>query len=182
MNNNAKIAGSLVMFAVLGLFQPAAEAAVKAGDRFEDWAVECHTFDKDKTLCVLSQTITAAKTNQRIAKLSFRQNDPAVDPVFTAIVPLGIILPAGVAMVLSTGQAQPVAVPLTVETCTPQGCIATTRVNAALLKVMQTADGFGIRFVPQPKAKPVTIKGSLKGFAAGYKALKPTGPQTAVKA
>ena len=147
------------------LFHTAANAEAKVGDRFGDWVFECRALAADKNVCALSQTIVN-KGKRRIIKLSLGNNADKKENELLAVVPLGVHLPTGITG--TVGQDKPFT--LTVQGCSRQGCIATVKVDATLLKALQAGTKLAIKFSMLSGTKPVTVEASLKGLADGVKA------------
>ena len=142
-----------------------AHAEVKAGDMFGDWAIECRKVEGEKENCVLTQTVVNQEKKQALVKFIVgRRKD---EPFMTALVPLGINIPAGV----SLGIDQAKAIPLTVQTCLPAGCVATSKLDAKQLKTLKSGEKLVVYFTMKPADKPVSINGSLKGIHEGMKAV-----------
>lgn len=148
-----------------------ASVGAKAGDHFGDWVVECPTF-AGKSICFLSQTIVGGKEQRRLVKFSVRKNVKPAESQFTALVPLGIFLPAGVTVTLAVSAKEaPRQLSLQPQVCTPQGCVASTRLETAALKSAQADGKLAVSFALRPGAAPVQVSGSLKGLAEGLAAL-----------
>ena len=151
-----------------GLVSASAHADTKTGDSYGDWAVECHASgpdNNDKNICVLTQTVVDKDKKLKLLKLIIGRGKDA--PFFTALVPLGISIPAGVTATVD--QHTPIS--LTIQTCLQQGCVATTALDEKLLKEIRSGEKLALNFTLRPTAKSVSINGSLKGMKDGMKAL-----------
>lgn len=160
--------GATLSVIAAGLVNTSAHAEIKTGDSYGDWAVECHASgpDKnDKNVCVLTQTVVDKDKKLKLLKLIFGRGKD--EPFFTALVPLGINIPAGVTATVD--QHKPIS--LTVQTCFQQGCVATTTLDGKLLKEIRSGEKLAINFTMKPSAKSVSINGSLKGIKEGMKAI-----------
>ena len=141
---------------------PASDVA-KAGDHFGDWVFECAALAEGQTLCSLNQTLVTKEKNQVIARFSLSRDKKTNEIVFGTMVPLGIDIPAGI--VVSFDQNQPVQ--LTILTCTQNGCIANTNVNAKMFDTMKNGKALAVQFKFRGAEKPTVFNGSLNGLGAG---------------
>lgn len=143
-----------------------AHAETKAGDHFGDWVFECRALAEGKTACALTQTIISQQDNRRIVKFSLTRKDGKGATMLTAMVPLGIHLPAGVSGTIDQGKA----FQYTLETCVQQGCIATYAVDTGFLQSLQGGQKLNVSFTGNGAKRLIEISGSLKGLAEGLKA------------
>jgi invasion protein IalB len=154
---------SIAVTAFVGPLASAEEA--KTPEVYGDWAVECRDAAAEKKLCVLTQTVMTADKKRRLLKLIMGQGEEGA--FFTALVPLGVSIPAGVSATIDKNKA----LPLVLKTCLPQGCIATTRLDEKLAKSIKSGEKLAIGFTMKPGAKPLAINGSLKGVKDGMRAV-----------
>ena len=167
MAHSSRILLRSVIFISAMMFHASAHAEAKVGDRFGDWALDCQAVAAEKNVCALTQVIT--KNKRPLLKLRLRHDGEKKDLELVAWVPLGIQLPVGV-----TGAvAKDKAFPFTVQTCIKLACIATAKVDANLLKSMQSSEKLAITFFMLNTGKPVVVEGSLKGLAEGLKVISP---------
>lgn len=162
------VAQRLTAMASMLLLSLPAHAETKAGDRFGDWVFECAALAEGKTACALTQTIMSRPDNRRIVKFSLTRKDGKGATMLTALVPLGIHMPAGVSGVIDQGRA----FQYTLETCLQQGCIATHAVDASFLQSLQSGQKLNVSFTRNGDKRLIEISGSLKGLAEGLKAAK----------
>lgn len=162
----------MVAAALLAVFlQVDARAEAKAGDHFGDWVLECPTM-AGKTVCLLSQTVVTAKEQRRIAKLSIHKGAAATESTFTVLLPLGIYLPAGATMTYAPGGKEaPRQIPLVLQACMEQGCIASAKMDVTAFKGVHPDGKLSVSFTPRPGIAPVVLSGSVKGLADGMAAL-----------
>jgi invasion protein IalB len=162
---------ALAVLLLTAFGQAGAQAAVKSGDHFGDWVAECPTVS-GKAVCLLSQTLVTTKDKQRIARFTVRKDIKPGSALFTALLPLGIYLPAGAQLTLTASSKDSAhAIPLTLRACTKDGCFANALVDNALLKGAKADGKLDIAFTLRPDAKPAVFQGSLKGLAEGMAAL-----------
>ena len=157
---------AVLSIAVTALASPlaSAEEAKTPAEVYGDWTVECRDADAGKKVCVLTQTVMTADKKHRLLKLIMGQGEEGA--FFTALVPLGVNIPAGVSATIDKNKA----LPLVLKTCLPQGCIATTRLDEKLGKAIKSGEKLAIGFTMKP-GKPLAINGSLKGIREGMKAI-----------
>ncbi|WP_078486194.1 invasion associated locus B family protein [Solemya velesiana gill symbiont] len=148
-------------------------AAPKPGDRFGNWVYECET-KSEKAICALTQTVTLKNNQARILKLTLGRLGKENKLMLVALLPLGIHLPAGVAGKIDNANQ----FPLTLHTCTQNGCEAVIEVDQHLRWKMKAGKEFFLGFKANPTPPTITIKTSLDGTSAGLNAIgegwKPT--------
>lgn len=168
---NGRMKKTLAVLLLMAVGEAGAQAAVKSGDHFGDWVAECPTVS-GKPVCLLSQTLVTNKDKQRIARFTIRKDIKPGNTLFTALLPLGIYLPAGAQVTLTASSKDSAhAIPLTLRACTREGCFANAVVDNALLKGAKADGKLDIAFTLRPDAKPAVFQGSLKGLADGMAAL-----------
>jgi len=150
-----------------GQAQAQGQGQSQRGGTYGDWVVECNETpaSQGKKVCVLTQTIVNKEKNQRLLKLIMGPGRQG--PTFTALLPLGTHIPAGVTATLENGK--PLA--MTLQTCLQQGCIATLPLNAALAKSLRSAKQLVVSFTLGPEGKPIILNGSPRGIDAGLQAI-----------
>jgi invasion protein IalB len=159
------------MAAGLALLISAASAQAappKVGDTFGNWLFECQALAANKTACVLSQTLSQAKTKQRVLRVTLNKPENSSEFQLVAVAPLGIHIPTGVTG--SVDKSTPI--PFGLKTCTKQGCIAVAKANNALIKALKSGKNIEISFTANPRRKPVSLNVSLTGITAGINALE----------
>lgn len=140
---------------------------------FGDWVVACGTLPDGKgEKCFVSQLISQ-NTNQKdggtpVAKFSIGHIGPNGELVAMATVPLGLLIPAGVSLRVDEKNS----VPLIVQTCKEEGCIAAGKVDDAILSQISDAKQVLLTMQMVGEPKPVAIPLSTKGFKEAYSALK----------
>jgi invasion protein IalB len=163
---------------------PAVPAETDIAD-YKDWRFSCVAVGKEaKKECRIFQQIVWDKDKGREKSLKilfFAANGqtPAKDkkdgkPVVAlmrVIVPLGIELRPGLAMMVGKGSKQ-LSIPYDV--CTQMGCIANVAVAADIVDKIKGADGVMLGF-RAPGAKPSVLKVSTSGFGAAFDSLQKAG-------
>lgn len=77
-------------------------------------------------------------------------------------VPLGIYIPAGVAVRVDDGAP----IPTNVVDCDRQGCRSVVALDATAITAMRKGGRLAVVFVDSKSGKRLTVTGSLKGFTA----------------
>jgi len=157
------ILGFAVLFSALSTVQ----AEPKVGDKFGNWLFECQALAANKTACALSQTLVQSENQQRVLRVSLNKLESNDEVQLVAIAPLGIYLPFGV-----TGKVDDeLSIPLELQACAQQGCIATTTLKGKFLKALKSGGSLKISFSGSSKSEPVVLNLSLDGITAGIDAL-----------
>ncbi|MFT5720674.1 MAG: invasion protein IalB [Motiliproteus sp.] len=141
-----------------------AYAAANSGDKFGDWLFECQALAANKTNCMLSQTLINKESKQRVLRLALSNIQDSKGLVLIAVLPLGIYLPSGVTLNTEKGTV----IPLNLQTCTQQGCIATSALSSKHIKAIKAENELVVAFSVN-KNTPVTLPVSLNGVSAGLK-------------
>lgn len=132
---------------------------------FQDWVLTCEAETKP---CYVSQSATLKETGQRVFRVVVGYLGAEGKPILHMSVPLGIYIPAGVALKIDEG-AQ---LKTEVQTCTPGGCEAMLNLDAALIESLESAKASQAAFLDAVTRRQVTIVVSMAGFKEAYAALK----------
>ncbi len=156
----------LSFFALLLAFSSPALAA-KNGDVFGDWTYVCGKPDKKGVeICQIAQTQTIDDPKGKKGRLLRLSLEKMKDfYVLRALLPLGIHLPAGVAVKIDENEQAP----MILQQCTSEGCEAAAKVEAPLLA--QLKKGKEVRIGFNVGTKTMVIPASLKGFGNAFAAL-----------
>ncbi len=154
-------------------FVPSVEAAPKDGQAFEDWMVKCEGGagqggDGTAERCFAFQNIVYTQSGERLVTLAAGYLGPKGEPWITLSVPLGMFLPAGVA--LKVDEEERFDVPFKI--CTAKGCEAGNTLNDAQLRSLKSGLVARIGFLDGITQRQVTVPVSLKGFADAFRTLK----------
>jgi invasion protein IalB len=156
-------AGSFVLSAIaFAALAPAAFAqATKSETRFQDWVVGCDESGGSKK-CTISQTFTKAGTNEvGLAFVLTKKDDGSLKAAVYS--PTQVLLAPGVTV--NAGDLPPINAAFLY--CAPRACLAEFGFDDQLLDVFRKGTDYAVTFQPVNQ-QPVTVKGSLKGFAAAY--------------
>ena len=143
--------------------QPTAEQA--AGPA---WVSRCASATRQSVPeCVVEQTAFLTKTGQLIASITVRLPPTNNQPVMMIQVPIGLYLPAGIA--IQVDEAAPVR--LAVQTCDLKGCYAGEQMSAELLSAMKAGKKLAIVFQNLNKQN-ITVPLTLALFAETYQRIQ----------
>ena len=145
---------------------PAAPAEQKLTERqFKDWTVRCgRPSEQAPEVCEMQQQQTD-KEGRTVMAVAVGKVPGASDLGLLIIVPLGVLLPAGVMLQIDSGSE----VPLQVNRCERQGCRIELLLKPDLLarfKSGSQAKVFFEAFDPQGERRQLGIPISLLGFTA----------------
>ena len=115
-----------------------------------------------------SHRFIITESGQRLLTLAAGYLGPKGEPWITLSVPLGMFLPAGVA--LKVDEEERFDVPFKI--CTAKGCDAGNPLDEVLLKSMKSGLVARIAFLDGITRRQITVPVSLKGFAAAFRTLK----------
>jgi len=178
--------------ALLVLSSPVS-AEPKAGEKFEDWTVQCETIPvpqeklavkvegsegsgdkkadapatKETTLCQIVQTLTEESSDQPVMQMAVGYLPGSENPVGALLLPLGIWLPPGVELRVDEGKTGRIPV----DTCDPAGCRAGVELDAEFLAGMKKGNELNVTFGGRNR-QGITVPISLKGFTAALGSLK----------
>lgn len=165
---------NVTRFVVLCLATGLAGSAAVAGSTkpspdqvFGDWVLRCTKPKDGESACALHQKIISSETRLPVAALAISHNKASHELRLAVVLPLGLDIPAGV-----SGKVGAAPLAFTVQTCVRHGCIASTSVDDRLLATLHGAENFTTTFKMRIVEAPTTLTVSLKGLAAGLKALE----------
>ena len=146
-------------------------AAATEPQKFGDWFVRCEARGEGQgELCYLHQTINYSKGDVSGMLLDIKIGALGEGKELYTIImlPLGLSLPSGAIMQVDNGESTP----LTIQTCTNDGCRSVAPVSDDLLWGFREGELLKVGFVPFGGTKTAVVEVSLTGFTAAYKALK----------
>ncbi|MBF0093722.1 MAG: invasion associated locus B family protein [Alphaproteobacteria bacterium] len=141
-----------------------AAAAPKDGQKFGDWIARCGK-EKDGK-CVLVQT-QVVEGGARLLEATIGKIGTKGEFGLVAIVPLGIHLPSGVAVLVDEEQF-----PLSILKCLQDGCQAVMELDGAKLAKVRKAKGLVLGVVEEAGRKTITMPISVSGLDDGLTAIK----------
>lgn len=131
-------------------------------ERFDDWGVRCgQANDGSGERCEMFQQVTRDDSDETVLRvvIGFPPNQDRPAAIFQ--LPLGVVLPPGVAFRVDEGE--PVRFP--VQICVPQGCRADVPLSQEMIGAMR-AGSRGYLRVQTPRGGTVDLPISLMGFTA----------------
>ncbi len=159
----------VLLLALVGL-SSTAQAALKTGDSFKAWSVECAKLKtqegKEVESCIVYQDFKD-KSGKAVARTSFAYNKEKKQLIAEFLVPLGVMIQPGLG--LKVDEAEPAGVPYAF--CSPQGCKAVAPVPAELISTMKKGKKLRMVFA-LINGQKLIAEFSLSGFTAATRALK----------
>jgi len=135
------------------------------------WSVNCSPqTGGEKLTCVLSQSITIAKTRELFVAISVRatSDETEAEPyILVARLPHGLALASGVQYRIDEQKPGK----LTLHTSNTQGLFARVGLTRKLLSALQKGKQLEIIFNAR-NGREIVVQMSLQGFAAGFEKLK----------
>ncbi|MFM8747762.1 MAG: invasion associated locus B family protein [Aestuariivirga sp.] len=164
---------SLALALGLALATPAAPPAAAAdavtpAESFGDWHVRCREIVKGEKACALHQRLVSEKTGKHVMALALAGNREGTAYRLTAIMPLGLDVPAGITGRIGDGPE----FSYQLQTCIMRGCIASIELSPEALRALMAAGSVTTRFSLRGVDQPITVSASLKGLPDGFKALR----------
>lgn len=169
----------LVCLSLLSLsWSSAGRAAPKEGATFKDWVVRCEVLDAagepkgratgtTRKTCFIVQNLVLKDKNQRVLLVAVAHAPDRQSPVAVFTLPLGIFLPAGVALSIDGAPARRYQV----QRCVASGCKLQILLEPPLLK--QFRDGIKAEVtIRDGQGTPITLPVSLRGFTAALQSLR----------
>lgn len=147
---------------------PAAAAdAVMPPKTFGAWHLRCREIAKGAQACALHQRLVSEKTGKHVMALALAGNQSGSAYRLTAILPLGLDVPAGITGRIGDGPE----FSYRLQTCIMRGCIANVELSADQLRTLAAAGSLTTSFSLRGVDQPVTVPASLDGLAEGLTAL-----------
>ncbi|MCB1883035.1 MAG: invasion associated locus B family protein [Geminicoccaceae bacterium] len=142
--------------------------ALKVKETHGDWEVVCGrtTPAAVKDECFMAQGVNSRETNRAVMTAMVLKSEAKKEPVLRLTVPLGILLPRGLAFAIDGEEVG--GVPFLY--CLADGCVTQVTLDGATLGKLK-AGKKATATVHQANDKPVSIPVSLNGFTAGYDAI-----------
>lgn len=150
-----------LLVALIGYAQSATDTA------FQDWMLKCDGQGEAVQKCYVFQTLHLRQTGQRVLTVVVGNLGPNSARIVHFTAPLGIHLPAGVALKIDDGE--PFAA--TVETCAADGCKFTIPLDDPILRSLQQGRVMRVGFLDSVTRRQITVAISLLGFSDAFAAL-----------
>jgi invasion protein IalB len=129
-----------------------------------NWTINCgSTTDVNKLECQMSQTLTEAKTGQRVLTVTIRKQGADATRGMMLMLPHGIYLPAGTTYQVDQGEKAPAVI----QTADQNGSYAAVPLTESLVEALKRGTALNVGMETANRA-PITLPVSLTGFAATY--------------
>jgi invasion protein IalB len=135
-------------------------------ETYQDWIVRCGTVgEQQQERCQMSQEVSPQDSDQAIMRVAVLYPQNADGPAAIFQLPLGIILPKGIAIQVDDGEAKR----FPVQICVKQGCRADLPLEPSLLEQMKAGRNADV-IIRSPRVKNGTARLpiSLLGFTAAF--------------
>ena len=144
-------------------------AAPAAGTTFKDWVIACEEREGGETgQCYMAQNVALRESGQRLVHVAVGYSAKGDGrPAALLTVPLGVFLPAGVAVAIDGGE--PRRVPL--EYCIAAGCRALLPLDPDTESALKAGRQAQVIFQDLTR-REIAVPISLLGFTAGLRALR----------
>lgn len=135
-------------------------------EQFRDWKVQCGTIpNSGKERCQMSQQVTRGDSGDPVMRMAVGFTPQNSQPAAIFQLPLGIVLPKGIALRVDDGE--PVRFPIQI--CVKQGCRADLPLKQNLLEQMKAGrKAYIMARTPRAESGKVELPISLLGFTAAY--------------
>lgn len=144
--------------------------ALEEGQRFQDWTVGCEQLPgMDRERCFIYQTVVNQDNDEPVLQMAIGYlplDDGQEQPAGLLTLPLGVALPPGIGLRVDEGEPSR----LQYERCVPTGCIAGFPLTDQLIG--QFKRGLQAEIRVHDGVRPISLPISLKGFTAGFDALR----------
>lgn len=138
---------------------PTAPAAQPVRE-IDDWAIRCDEATEGRPRhCEMFQSVSLQETGQRLVEVAIGYPPGTDRPLAVFLLPLGILLPSGVALRVDDGA--PVGFP--VQLCERNGCRADLPLSDALVTAMKAGNRAVVQ-VQDGRGQVIGLPVSLKGF------------------
>lgn len=160
-------AAAIALFVLIGR-SPAVYAALKEGQKFDDWAVACEQDADKKQTCFLAQSLnsTEGEKTQQIAQ--FRIGYFGTKTIkMVQILPFGVALQPGTSII----SGEKLLAPGKFTTCQPAGCIAVVEFGKDDLNTIMSNDKNFVGMI-SIEGKQMNVPLSNKGLKEGVASMK----------
>ncbi len=167
-----RIKAAVLSAVAFSLLSPFAWSKPENGEQFKDWAIRCETPKNAKEeVCAMFQAVSVKKDkdsekSQRLLLFQVRYGKGQKQPSALITVPLGVLLPAGVAFKVDEGDEM--KLPFSI--CMPGGCVAGTLLKDNVIWSMKAGNKATVTVINAAR-QTVPIPVSLKGFTAALNSL-----------
>lgn len=159
---------SLALGASMTLAAGMAHAESKSGQDFKDWRMKCEVQEgSEEERCYIVQGLVTKEGGRQILNVAVGYLAKTEQPAAIITLPLGISLPQGVSLQVDEGESTR----FPVERCNQTGCLAGIALDEERLTAFRNGLEARVTFYDGAR-QPVTVPVSLKGFTAGFDAIR----------
>ena len=133
---------------------------------YEDWHTVCVQQD-EKSICEVTQTMQLEKDGQTSFAMRITLIKQADKTVMEIALPLGLDLPAGIA--LQVDENNEINIPFV--TCVAQGCAAVVVTEDEFLNELRQGTELKVAYRPFGQTQAVVLVSSLRGFTSAIQLL-----------
>lgn len=147
----------------------AASAAPESGTVFNDWTIHCDAQASQQIVsgCLMIQNVINKENNQPMMVVQIGFVPDASEPAVVITLPLGVLLPAGVAVQVDQNEA----IRLPYSWCFPDGCRVRMLLDESQLALFRAGNGGTVTF-QQASGQVGSLPFSLSGFTKALASLK----------
>lgn len=158
---------ALLSALAFGIAQAQTESTSRTGQEFRDWTVQCEQPEgAEREHCHIFQTVVLRENNQPLLHLAVGRIIETGDAAAIMTVPLGVLLPPGMALRVDEGEN----IRFPVQSCQPNGCIAVLPLEDEMIRQLKGGVQATVTFVDADQ-RPIGVPVSLLGFTAGFDSL-----------
>jgi invasion protein IalB len=166
----------IAAFACPSLSAPvSAQEDVANGQKFGAWTVSCEALGKNRTTCILTQTLNRDNDNAFIAQMMAFWSSDGSQRFIAARVPMDAYLPSGFAI---RAEDSDEAIPFVWQSCFGDVCEAMRQVDGEEIDTVALETGTVLgSFRPRLGMEPFVFRFSMEGLDAGLEALRPAAAE-----
>jgi invasion protein IalB len=169
MSINSLRTGLITAIIFCFVVAPLSLAAEEKATSYQDWGYKCEKPQGiDQEICYIFQRITNKENNKRISDVTIAYPQKGDKPIMVVILPLGVLLPAGIQLQIDDGK-EAARAPYIV--CLENGCQARVTLDKKMIDEMKGGKMLRVAFY-SPQQKELAFPVSLNGFTAAIGALK----------
>lgn len=169
MSIHALKTGLIAAIVICFIAAPFQLSAEEKATSYHDWGYKCEKPQGvDQEICYIFQRITNKENDKRISDVTIAYPQNGGKPIMIVVLPLGVLLPAGIQIKIDKGEEAAKA-PFIV--CITNGCQARVTLDDKLISAMKGGKMLQVAFY-SPQQKELAFPVSLSGFTSAMDALK----------
>jgi len=135
--------------------------------QYKDWILQCGGEGLKEDQCYITQNISIQKSGPRSVRVVASYHGPDNKPLMIFILPLGILLPAGMTFNIDDGEKNK----LPIRICLPGGCKVRIILDKKLMGALKKGKQATVAFFDGKTRKQIIVEISLNGFTKAITAL-----------